>query len=65
MTHDGDPEPVRALLDRPETKELGALVARCIRRNPRDRITIRQARQFLANLSLGAQSQHWPVRIAS
>ncbi|MGB5694381.1 MAG: serine/threonine-protein kinase, partial [Polyangiales bacterium] len=65
MMHDGDPEPVRALLDHPETEELGALVARCIRRNPRDRITIRQARQFLANLSLGAQSQHWPVRIAS
>jgi serine/threonine protein kinase len=65
VTHDGDPEPVLSLLERPETRELGALVARCIRRNPSDRITMRQARQFLANLSLGAADQHWPVRIAS
>jgi serine/threonine protein kinase len=65
VTHDGDPEPVRALLANPETAELGALVARCLRRDPTDRITIRQARQFLANLNLGIESQHWPVRIAS
>jgi hypothetical protein len=65
LTHDGDPEAVRALLDRTETQELGALIAHCLRRDPRDRITIRQARQFLANLSLGAENQHWPVRIAS
>jgi hypothetical protein len=56
---------VRALLDRPETQQLGGLIARCLRRDPRDRITIRQARQFLANLSLGVENEHWPVRIAS
>ena len=65
ITHDGDPEPVRTLLDRPETQELGALIAHCLRRDPNERITIRQARQFLANLSLGVEDQHWPVRIAS
>ncbi|MCZ6805701.1 MAG: serine/threonine-protein kinase [Deltaproteobacteria bacterium] len=65
VTHDGDPEPVRALLTQPETRELGALVARCLRRDPNDRITIRQARQFLANLKLGIENEHWPVRIAS
>jgi hypothetical protein len=65
ITHDGDPEAVRELLDRPETRELGALIAHCLRRNPRDRITIRQARQFLANLTLGIENQPWPVRIAS
>ncbi len=65
VTHDGDPEPVRALLARPETEELGALVARCLRREPNDRITIRQARQFLANFKLGIENKHWPVRIAS
>ena len=65
VTHDGDPDAVRALLDRPETQQLGALIARCLRRDPRDRITIRQARQFLANLSLGVENERWPVRIAS
>lgn len=65
IAHDGDPDPVRALLGRPETQELGALIARCLRRDPRHRITIRQARQFLASLSLGAEDEHWPVRIAS
>jgi serine/threonine protein kinase len=64
-THDGDPETVRALLGRRETQDLGALIAHCLRRNPRDRITIRQACQFLGNLTLGVENQHWPVRIAS
>jgi hypothetical protein len=65
VTHDGDPEAVRALLDRPETQDLGALIAQCLRRDPRDRITIRQASQILANLSLGVENERWPVRIAS
>jgi hypothetical protein len=56
---------VQALLQNPETRELGALIARCLRHDPRDRITIRQARQFHANLSLGVDNQHWPVRVAS
>ncbi|UCH28231.1 MAG: hypothetical protein JSV06_08045, partial [Myxococcales bacterium] len=59
------PEAVRALIDQPETRELGTLIARCIRRDPVGRITIRQARQLLANLSVGLENQHWPVRIAS
>jgi hypothetical protein len=62
VTHDGDPEAVRALLDRPETRELGVLIARCLRRDPNDRITIHQAQQLLASLNLG---KRWPVRIAS
>jgi hypothetical protein len=65
VTHDGDPEPVRALLEQAETRELGALIARCIRRDPAGRITMRQARQFLANLSIGEENPQWPVRIAS
>ena len=65
VTHDGDPETVRALLERAETRELGALIPRCIRRDPTSRITMRQARQLLANLSVGLENQHWPVRIAS
>jgi hypothetical protein len=52
-------------LERPETQELGVLIARCMRHDPRDRITIRQARQFLANLSLGVENERWPVRSAS
>jgi hypothetical protein len=65
MAHDGDPEAVRALLDQAETHDLGALIARCLRRDPKDRITIRQTRQFLADLSLGEENAEWPVRIAS
>jgi serine/threonine protein kinase len=65
VTHDGAPDPVRALLDRPQTRELGTLITRCLRRDPKDRITIRQARQLLANLSFGAENENWPVRIAS
>ena len=65
ITHDGDPESVRALLAHPETSALGDLVARCVRRDPSDRITIRQARQFLGNLDLGVADPHWPVKIAS
>ncbi|MEM8609665.1 MAG: serine/threonine-protein kinase [Myxococcota bacterium] len=65
VTHDGNPEPVRALLARQGTEALGSLVARCVRSDPADRITIRQARQFLGNLNLSAEDNPWPVRIAS
>jgi hypothetical protein len=65
LAHDGDPEAVRALLDLPETRRLGALIARCLRRDPKDRITMRQARQFLAELDLGSENVDWPVGIAS
>ncbi len=65
VVHDGDPEPVRALLESPETRSLGNLIARCIRREPASRITMRQARQLLANLSIGEENPEWPVRIAS
>jgi hypothetical protein len=65
LTHDGDPEPVCALLDRAEARELGTLVARCIRREPASRITMRQARQLLASMKLGSERQRWPLRIAS
>ena len=66
LAHDGEPESVRALLERPETQQLGMLIARCIRREPQNRITVRQARQFLASLSIGdVGNPHWPVRIAS
>ena len=65
VTHDGQPDPVRALLDNDETQPLGELIAHCLRRNPADRITMRQARQLLANLSIGEENPRWPVRIAS
>jgi hypothetical protein len=65
VMHDGEPHGVAALLKQPETRDLGAVIARCIRRNPSDRTTIRQARQLLANLTIGEEDQHWPVRIAS
>ncbi|KPK14501.1 MAG: hypothetical protein AMJ62_13150 [Myxococcales bacterium SG8_38] len=65
VTHDGAPDAVRALLDRTHTRELGTLIMRCLRPDPNDRITIRQARQLLANLNLGTENENWPVRIAS
>ena len=65
VMHDGDPDAVQALLAHPETHDLGTLIAHCIRRKPSDRITMRQARQFLANLTIGKENPHWPVRIAS
>lgn len=66
LAHDGDPAPVRALLERRETLALGELVAQCIRRKPEDRITVRQAHETLASLSIGdVRNPHWPVRIAS
>jgi serine/threonine protein kinase len=65
MTHDGEPDPIRGLIEQPETQDLGLLIARCLRRDPKDRITIRQARQFLASLSLGDENPDWPVSIAS
>jgi len=66
LAHDGEPSSVRALLEQPETRELGELISKCIRRNPQDRITVRQARQMLASLSMSdVRNPHWPVRIAS
>jgi hypothetical protein len=65
VAHDGQPDPVASLLERPETRALGELISHCIRHDPASRITMRQARQLLANLSVGLGSQHWPVRIAS
>jgi hypothetical protein len=65
MTHDGRPDAVQALMAQAETRDLAVLIERCLRRDPKDRITIRQARQFLAGLSLGDETPDWPVSIAS
>ena len=48
FNHDGAPEPILAL--RNQHPELAKLLRSCLRKNPNDRITIRQARQLLANL---------------
>jgi len=65
LAHDGNPEPVQALVNHAETRELGTLIARCLKRDPNHRITIGQARQLLQDLDLAAESRAWPVRIAS
>ena len=65
ISHDGNPEAVEALLTQPETQALGSLIARCLRHDPHDRIKMGQARQLLLDLELDAESQAWPVRIAS
>lgn len=61
VSHDGAPEAVEPLLTNPASRDLGELIRRCLRRDPVDRITIRQARQFLATLKPKLEAVEWPV----
>lgn len=61
VAHDGDPEPVQALQARESTRELGELVAQCLRRNPADRIGIAEARERLEKLAPTLGSRGWPL----
>ena len=63
ISHDGDPDPIRALREKEGTEALANLVSRCIRRDPADRITIRQARQFLAGLRRRLEGNGWPLSV--
>ena len=61
VSHDGAPEAVEALAKKAQNQDLAELIRCCLRRDPVDRITIRQARQLLANLKPKLEPIEWPL----
>ncbi|MEZ4288270.1 MAG: protein kinase [Polyangiales bacterium] len=64
VTHDGAPESVVAMRSMQGLEGLADLLQRCLRHDPQNRITIRQARQFLANLKPELDELQWPLRVS-
>ncbi len=65
VEHDGWPEKVARLGRDQGFGDLGKLLARCLRRDPRKRPTAQQARAELATLAKRYKSLPWPLQIGA
>ena len=65
VEHDGWPEKVARLGRDATFGDLGKLIARCLRRDPRKRPTASQARAALTELTKRYQKLPWPLQIGS
>jgi hypothetical protein len=61
VSHDGFPEPLKALARDPRLTQLGELLFAMLRRNPSDRITATAARKELARLTPALERLPWPL----
>ena len=62
LQHDGFPEPVGRLTTDPRTAGIAEIVRRCIRRNPDERVGMRDVKQALQRLKPGLRTIDWPIR---
>jgi hypothetical protein len=65
VEHDGWPEKVARLGRDATFGDLGKLLARCLRRDPRKRPTVLQARAELASLAKRYRTLAWPLQIGA
>jgi hypothetical protein len=65
VEHDGWPEKVARLGRDTIFGDLGKLLARCLRRDPRKRPTVQQARAELASLAKRYRTLAWPLQIGA
>jgi serine/threonine protein kinase len=65
VEHDGWPEKVARLGRDATFGDLGKLLARCLRRDPRKRPTAQQARAELASLAKRYRTLAWPLQIGA
>jgi hypothetical protein len=65
VEHDGWPEKVARLGRDTTFGDLGKLIARCLRRDPRKRPTAQQARTELATLAKRYKTLPWPLQIGA
>lgn len=63
LQHDGLPSPVGKLTTDPRTQGVAELVRRSIRRNPDERVTMRELRGALQRLRPGLSRLEWPIRM--
>jgi hypothetical protein len=61
VAHDGTPPPIKAILERPEMKGLGELLASALRREPRQRATAAALREKLRALAPKIGTSKWPL----
>lgn len=61
FSHDGMPDAVRRLSQRPATEQLGMLLFNCLRRDPKDRITVGALRAELDALAPTLSDASWPI----
>jgi hypothetical protein len=65
VEHDGWPEKVAKLGRDATFGDLGKLIARCLRRDPRKRPNAGQARAELAGLAKRYKGLSWPLQIGA
>ncbi len=61
LTHDGDPPPIARLSNDRETRDIAALLSRCLRKQPRERATAVEARAALARAADKLRGGRWPL----
>jgi hypothetical protein len=61
LTHDGLPAGVKKIAERPVTAALGAVLRRCLRRDPRQRATVTEIRDELRAVGKALGAKSWPV----
>jgi len=61
VAHDGNPPPVKALLNKPETAPLGELLHAALRRDPAKRATAAQIRERLKVVATRMAATKWPL----
>ncbi|HEY4156612.1 MAG TPA: serine/threonine-protein kinase [Polyangiaceae bacterium] len=63
VSHDGWPQRLTVLAQVKEYSELAIVLAACLRQDPRNRPTARQARGAIARVASGLSAQAWPLRV--
>jgi eukaryotic-like serine/threonine-protein kinase len=61
VDHDGWPPRLAKFVRAPKCKEIATLLAACLRRDPRLRPTVEQARRALAKAGAGLKDAAWPL----
>ena len=61
VAHDGNPPPIKTLLGRPETAMLGELLHSALRREPRQRATVKQLRDRIRAIEARLATSKWPI----
>lgn len=65
LKHDGMPQRLASLMEDPRTRGLGEFVRRSIRRDPRDRVTMKQLLGAIHNLRQDVKRLGWPLQVVS
>jgi hypothetical protein len=62
--HDGNPPQVAAMNNDPKQRTFASWLSSCLRRDPRQRLSVTELRRALSEVRLSLQDEAWPLTIA-